>query len=514
MANSSTPETAPKVIKIQRFQIGLNVLAQFAVIVGIIAMLNYVSFRHYKRWDYSRDQKYALSGQTKNLLKNLKKPVRAIIFFSSAAEIDPEIKALLREYEFAADKKNFSMEVVDPYRNLSRAQELQAKYKFGSNENIVILDYDGQSKFVYAPDMAEFEMPDQMQMMSGQTAPRIKAFKGEQAVTSALLQLVEGKPSKVYLVAGHGEPGLDAEEMKIFGESLKRQNIQAAPINLLNVNSVPEDCRTLIICGPKYDFSELEMKLLEDYWAKHGRIFILLDPFAQTPRLRAFVSTQGVVPQDDRVVRTGVRPQLDAQGKPEFATIVVNDPTFIVSDSRTKITKDLEGLSKQFLGATQSLQMDAAQQTVARTRVFPLIRSGEGFWGETDLAGDEKTVTFDPKKDHAGPLILAAAVEKGGVEDQRVKVDSSRMIVIGNAKFLSVEAFRLSEGITVAVTTNALNWLLDREDTAIGIPPREKKNVTLSLTDQQLDTISTTVMVFIPCIVAFFGLITWLQRRS
>ena len=206
MANSSTSETAPKVIKIQRFQIGLNVLAQFAVIAGIIAMLNYVSFRHFKRWDFSRDQKYALSSQTINLVKNLHKPVKAVIFFSSAAEIDPEIKALLREYEFAADKK-FSVEVVDPYRNLSRAQELQAKYKFGKDENIVILDYDGQSKFVNAADMAEFEMPDQMQMMSGQTAPRMKAFKGEQAITSALVELVQGKPSKVYLVSGgHGEP--------------------------------------------------------------------------------------------------------------------------------------------------------------------------------------------------------------------------------------------------------------------------------------------------------------------
>jgi hypothetical protein len=513
MANTSTPEAAPKVVKIQRFQIGVNVLLQTLIFIGIVAMLNYMSFRHFKRWDFSRDKKYELSSQTKNLLKNLKKPVKAVIFFSSAAEIAPDVNGLLREYEFASDKK-FKTEVVDPFRNFTRAQELQTKYKFGANENILILDIDGKSKFVNAADMAEFEMPDQMSMMMGQTQPRIKAFKGEQAITSSLLELVEGKPNKVYFVGGHGEPALEAPELKLFSESLKRQNIQVAALNLLNVNSVPEDARALVICGPKYDFSELEMKLLSDFWNKNGRVFLLLNPFAQTPRLVAFLTAQGVTPQDDRVVRTGTFLQMDDQGKPQLANGVISDPTFIVMDSKTKITKDLAGLSKKFLGATESLHIDPSQQVISKSKVIPLIQSGEGFWGETDLAGgDEKQVFFDPKKDHMGPLTLAAAVEKGGVEDQRVKVDSSRLIIIGNAELLGANAYRLSEGISIDFTISALNWLLDREE-LIGIAPKEKKNVTLSLSEKQLGNIALGVMGIIPGIVAIFGLLSWWQRRS
>jgi hypothetical protein len=513
MATPSTPDAAPKVVKIQRFQIGVNVLIQTLVFFGIVVMLNYMSFRHFKRWDYSRDKKYELSTQTRNLLKNLKKPVKAVIFFSTAAEIAPDVNGLLREYEFASNKK-FKTEVVDPFRNFTRAQELQTKYKFGANENILILDIDGKSKFVNAADMAEFEMPDQMSMMTGQTTPRIKAFKGEQAITSSLLELTEGKPNKVYFIGGHGEPDLNAPDLKVFGESLKRQNIQIASVNLLNVNNIPEDARALIICGPKYDFSELEMKLLSDFWNKNGRIFVLLNPFAQTPRLTAFLSSQGIVPQNDRVVRTGTFLKMDDQGKPQLASGVISDPTFVVLDSRTKITKDLAGLSKKFLGATQSLQPDQAQQAITKAKVTALIQSGEGFWGETDIAGsDDKAVFFDPKKDRIGPLTLAAAVEKGGVDDQRVKVDSSRLILVGNAELLSANAYRLSEGISVDFTVSALNWLLDRED-LIGIAPKEKKNVTLSLSEKQLGNIAVGVMGILPGIVAMFGLLSWWQRRS
>jgi len=512
MATSSTPESAPKVVKIQRFQIGLNVILQTLVIAGILLMLNYIAFRHFKRWDFSRDKKYELSSQTRNLLKNLPKPVKAVVFFSSAAEIAPDVANLLREYEYASDKK-FQAEFVDPYRSLTRAQELQSKYKFGANENIIILDIAGKSKFVNAADMADFEMPDQMQAMMGQSQPRVKDFKGEQAVTSALLELTEGKTNKIYFVGGHGEPDLNSPDLKVFNESLKRQNIQIGTLNLLNVNNIPDDARSLVICGPKYDFSELEMKLISDFWDKKGRLFVLLNPFAKTDRLTTWLNAQGVVPQDDRVLRTGTFLKMDDEGKPQLTTGVIADPSFVVLDSHTKLTKDLEGLSKKFLGATQSLQIDPSREVIAKVHVIPLIQSAEGFWGETDLVSGDDKVFFDPKKDHMGPLNMAVAVEKGGVEDKRVKMDSSRLVVVGNAELLGNNEYRLSEGVSNDITVNVLNWLLDRED-MIGIPPKEKKNVTLSFDEKQLFDLKLTLMGIIPGIVALFGLFNWWLRRS
>lgn len=510
MANSSSPEAAPKVVKIHRFQIGVNVLIQALVLVAIVLMVNYVSFRHFKRWDFSRDRKYELSTQTKNLLKNLPKPVQAIVFFSSAAEIAPDVNSLLKEYEYASDKK-FKMEIVDPYRNLSRAQDLQAKYKFGANENIVILDIDGKSKFVNAADMADFEMPDQMAQMMGQQQPRLKGFKGEQAITSALLELSEDKPSKLYFVSGHGEPELNSQDLKVFAESLKRQNIQIASLNLLNVDSIPEDARGLIICGPKYDYTELEMKRINDFWEKKGRLFVLLNPFAKTEHLAAFLATQGVVPQDDRILRTGTFLKMDDQGKPQLTSGVIGDPVFDIVDSHTKITKDLEGVSKKLLGPTQSLEVDKAREAVAKLHIIPVMKSGEGFWGETDLASGEEKVFFDPKKDLMGPLNIGVAVEKGGVDG--VKMDNSRLFAVGNAEMLGNNAYRTSEGFTIDLTVNVLNWLLDREE-KIGIPPKEKKNVTISLSEKQLGNLAMAVMLLLPGIVAFFGVINWLQRRA
>jgi hypothetical protein len=521
MASHETPEPSvpvpptvdepKKVVRIGRATIALNVLTQFLVFVALVGMINYLGFRHYKRWDFSRDKKYALASQTKSLLGNLPKPVRAVLFFSGAVEIYPDVQALLREYEYAS-KSKFNFEVVDPYRNMTRAQELQTKYKFGASENILILDYDGKSKFVNATDMTEVEMPDQMAQMMGQ-GPKLKAFKGEQAITTALMELVESKPNKIYYLSGHAEAELDSEELKVFNESLKRQNIQIATLTLLNENSVPEDARAIILNAPKYDFSELELTLLGTYFEKMGRVFVLLNPMMKTPRLVDWLNHRGITPQGDRVIKMGNSLVQGEDGGVSLKTGVISNPAFTVLDSGGKITKDLAGAGGQFLGPTQSLALDRTKEQTDKIRLSALIQAAEGYWGETDFVSDTQTPFFDPKKDLMGPLTLAATAEKGGVADARVKVETARLVVVGNGEMLSAKSYRLSEGLSIDFTVNILNWLLDREQ-MIGIAAKEKKQMTMTLNESEMNRLKTFVLLIIPGLAAACGFANWWTRRS
>src|SRR5215213_5413704 len=79
----------------KRVAIGFNVAVQVAVVIFIVALINWISIRRFVRWDISRDQKFALSSQTTNLLNSLpkEKPVAAIVYFAGggvAAQIAPD----------------------------------------------------------------------------------------------------------------------------------------------------------------------------------------------------------------------------------------------------------------------------------------------------------------------------------------------------------------------------------------------------------------------------------------
>jgi len=173
--------TKPKPKKIQRLQIGLNLLIQLVLIFFLVSAVNWIGFRHYKRWDVSRDQKYALSDKTKRFLSTIKGKVRITVFFLPDLPIAGDVQNLLTEYQYAS-KGKVDIENIDLARNLSRAKELVDKYKVVSDESQLILDYEGRNKTVKASEMAEI---DRSGMALGE-GPRITAFKGEQAITSAM----------------------------------------------------------------------------------------------------------------------------------------------------------------------------------------------------------------------------------------------------------------------------------------------------------------------------------------
>ena len=199
MADDESATAKPQ--KIHRVRIGLNVLVQIAILLVLAIMVNYLGFEHYRRWDLSRDQKYALSDKTKRFLQSMKGKARITVFFMSEQPDRQRRAGMLTEYQYAA-KGKLDVENIDPERNLSRAKELFDKYKVVTGESLLILDYEGRNKTVKASEMAEI---DQGNPMFGEP-PKVTAFKGEQAITSALMELVEGKKNTLGYVLGHKEP--------------------------------------------------------------------------------------------------------------------------------------------------------------------------------------------------------------------------------------------------------------------------------------------------------------------
>src|SRR5690242_1682137 len=218
----------PKPKKIQRLQIGLNLLIQLVLVIFLISAVNWIGFRHYKRWDVSRDQKYALSDKTKRFLDTIKGKMRVTVFFSPNTPISGDVANLLTEYQYAA-KGKVDIENIDPQRNLSRAKELFDKYKVVSDESLLVLDYEGRNKTVKASEMAEI---DSSGMAMGEGA-RVTAFKGEQAITSAMMDLVEGKKNAIGYITGHKEPSISEPSPMAAMQQQQQQQPEQSPISVL-----------------------------------------------------------------------------------------------------------------------------------------------------------------------------------------------------------------------------------------------------------------------------------------
>ncbi len=498
MAEDVTAPAAPR--KIRRFQIGLNVIVQVAIVIVLAAMVNYLGFEHYRRWDFSRDKKYALSDKTKHFLKSTPGKVRVTVFFGTTNPIYGDVQNLLTEYQYASRGK-IDIEYVDPERSLTRAKELLSKYKVVTDESVLILDYQGRNKTVKASEMTEMSQPNPM---TGEE-PQITAFKGEQAITSALIDVVEGRKNKVGYVLGHKEPPVSgASPISILKTFIENENVQFEELNLFEVPAIPADLKVLMIAGPQYDFSEREMKLLRDFWNKDGRILLLVDPAAKTPRLTAFLSGLGVRVDNDRLmamVKTGI--QEVARVRDVVAHFLPDNP----------VTKRLAEVRAPFIGATSSLTLESKQVAAANIHLSRLAQAEKGYWGETNYySDDEALLQFDPAQDKAEPLTIAVAVEKGGSNDERVQINSARLVVVANSTFIQDDA--LTQGQQgLDFVSASLNWLLSREQ-LIGIAPKIPQTLTFSLDPPALRQLRWIILIFIPLVPALLGFAVWWRRRA
>ena len=485
--------------KIRRLRIGFNVLAQILLVLFLVAMVNSIAFKHYARWDFSRDQKYALSDKTKRFLNTLKGKMRITVFFPPTTPITTDVQNLLTEYQYAG-KGKIDIEHIDPERNLSRAKELFDKYKVVTDEPLLVVDYEGRNKTVKASEMADI---DQSGMALGE-GPRVAAFKGEQAMTSAMIDLVEGKKKTLGYVLGHKEPALtEGSAISVLKTFIENENIQFKELNLLDLDAIPEDVKTVMIIGPQYDFSEREMKLLRNFWDKQGRILLLLDPAAKTPKLDAFVSELGVKVNDDRLMvflRTGIQ---------ELALTRDVQARFLGDSPITRRLADVRAL---FLGGTSSLTLEPDRARVANIRIEPLIQAEKGYFAETDYNTDNQAkLQADAKRDDNTQITIGAAIEKGGSADERVQLNSSRLVVVSNATFVQDNAITQDQQ-GLDFMSGSANWLLSREQ-LIGIAPKVSKPLTFSLNGDALARLRWIVLVFMPLIPAVIGTVVWWQRR-
>jgi len=500
MADTTKPPRTRRRAKIGRIWIGLNVILQIAAILFLAAMVNSFAFKHYKRWDLSRDQKYALSDKTKRFLDTLKGKMRITVFFSPSTPITADVQNLLTEYQYAG-KGKIDVEQIDPERNLSRAKELFDKYKVVTDESLLVLDYGGRNKTVKASEMADI---DQSGTAMGE-GPRVAAFKGEQAITSAIIDLVEGKKKTLGYVTGHKEPALSAptSPISLVKTFIENENIKFQELNLLDQPAIPADVNAVMIVGPQYDFSDRETQVLRDFWDKQGRVLVFVDPAVNTPRLRALLDEIGVKVNDDRLmvfVRTGIQ---------ELALTRDVQARFL-GDS--PITKRLADVRAIFVGGTASVTLDPNRGRAANIRLEPLIQAEKGYFAETDYNSDNQVkLQADAQKAGDAPLTIAASAEKGGSADARVQVNSSRLVAVSNATFVQDSAI-MQDQAALDFVSGAVNWLLSREQ-MIGIAPKIPKPLTFSLDPEALRRLFWILLLLIPLIPAAIGTVVWWQRR-
>ena len=504
-----------------RFGIGFLSIFQIVLLLAIVIFVNYLASQNYKRVDYSRTADYTLSSSTENYLKgeaiaSRERPIKWIMAFRRSSTFYERVRALAEEYEQASGKK-VELEIIDPLRSPDRAAQFTAAYNLSLVRDLVLIDARPDESVPIITEtttgsaalnphitlaLAE-EMLTYATDETGQRRP--DTFRAEDLLTARLVEAVEGKPRTFLFLADKSRIDSEGENSpwNNLATTLRYQNIQLTPANLAGMKAIPEGVNGLAIIAPKYDFTEEEIATLETYWnTPRSALLILLEGGQCPPNLRIFLRSKGITPRLDR--------------------IITKDANRLISTARGNFTAgipfltELAGQAAVFEGASSSLEVreNSDDLSIRKISPSPLVQVSSEFWGEADFgkssAEDKAGETFDPIRDSAAPIYLAAAVTRGAANDDKLAADTSRMIVIANTDFLEPDRQRAEN---IDFLASAANWLVHRE-TLTGLSPRTIGIYMLPLLDAQVSFINRLNLIFAPAAFLLIGGLVFSSRRS
>ncbi|MBI4012452.1 MAG: GldG family protein [Candidatus Rokubacteria bacterium] len=453
---------------------GLNALVMVVLILGVIALVEAVSYRHNWRLDLTENKRQSLSPQTAKVLKELKTPVKAVAFLRPDIPGKRVTEDRLKLYAANSDGK-FRWETVDLDSNPSRALRYGA-----TTYGTIVLEAERAKGDVREEKVQDAE---------------------EETLTNALIRVTREGKRAVHFLKGHGEKDLASSERAGLSQlkaALEKVNYEAKELLLARESKVPDDAAIVVVAGPDKDLLPNEVDALTKYVGRGGRLLVLVDPF-KAPGMATFLERYGLGLGNDVIIDvSGLGRMFDMGPEVPIAADYPSHP----------ITQGFRLITVYPVARTVSVK-DKPPDGVT---VQALARTSPESWAETNQE-EIRTGQVKPDPGEArGPLAVAAAATidaKDAAGDQ--KGAKARLVVVGDSDFTSNYALNAQGNRDFVL--NALAWLAGEEN-VISIRPKEARNMPVFLTATQGYVLFWLPVVALPAAIVAAGVLAVVRKRG
>jgi len=435
-----------------------KITSTIALITAIVIIINILSENYSFRLDFTEGKEYTLSKATRDILKDLEKPVTVTSYFSTdlppnISNISDNLKDMLIEYGNRSDGM-----VVFKFVNPNEKEELEQEAMKNGIQPVMInvreKDQVKQQKAYLGAVVSVGEEKETIPFFQPGAAM-------EYALSTAIKKLsVSDKPA-IAIIQGHGEPPIN-EMAQVYTELSVLYSVE--PFVMTDTTEIPDKYKTIAIVRPTDTINSIHLNQLDRFLSKSGKIFLALNRVegdfttatgrALTTGFEDWLMQKGLTISDNFVIDASCGAVTVQQQQSNFImTSQISFPYFpIISEfADNPVTKGLESVVLQFASpitfagdTTKKFTPVAFSSSQSGTARTPLYFDVQRQWSENDFP-------------------MSGIVVAGILEGKLAGEAEAKIILVSDGDFAvngSQRGNQLPQD-NVSLMVNSVDWLSD-----------------------------------------------------
>ncbi len=539
----------------KKMKYGSVAVAITLIVTAIVILLNVVVGLLVERYpnaklDLTTSNLYEVSDETIDYIKNLDTTVEiAVSSEESTLEKDSYLKMvteMLKKYQ------SYSSEVEVTYFDTTKNPDILSKYqsKYSgtiSSDNVIVCSGDRVRVFPLS-DFFELDQDKLQYYYYGQAtlAECITAFKGEQSLTNAIMNVTDANPQRVGFIAQSNGNSIynptngNVYAAQVLSTLLDDNGYDVTQLDMVTDEISPADYDLLVLPAPVNDLTVDAIEKLETFLHNDGNLgkrLLYIADFTQgnTPNLDAFLRDWNIVADTSYVIDDNATTQqavtlLVAGNQRMYAPIVnpvssdyssglANTSLPIVAPvSRPILTRDANNgrvvtnlLTTADTSYCVPLNLDgnAEKAEAAWDSANGVEKTTEATTEETTEA--TTTTTFDVANAERSSYSVMAFSQNQISKDNALL--ESDVMVIGSMGYFDVYVAQDTSYNNAEYFISALNTICGKSDNIV-IAAKNMNLTSIDATASQMKMLTTVVIVVIPALMVVIGIVIWARRKS
>lgn len=476
------------IFKSQKFKYGSISTLVTIGFISIVVILNIIVSLIIQKFplelDLTKNKIFKLTEPSINYVKDITEDVKVEVLaeekaFKEANQYYSQASIVIDQYVKYNDKIKVSY--VDLYKN----PDIASKY---SSLNVaygdIVVSSGERTQSVTAYDLFNIEQSQQ--------GSYITSSKAEQAMTGAIMHVLDKNPKKVSVLSGQSE-----EDISGLTDLLKRNSYDVITQNILT-EQIDKNVDIVIISSPTKDYTDDQLKKVEDFLHNDGNlnktlIYLSSQYQKSLPKLEEFLAEWGIKVENSIIFETDPK---QIYISPFFSIQNIVDESLIKDskDFSTIISPSSRPLSALFeasgnITTTQLLKSNF-------TSALRPLELPEGWTINDAQKGDYSTIILSTKTD-------------SNLDNEK----KSNILAIGSAEFFNSDLLSSTAIGNADYSLSVINNIVGKKEN-IKIVSKDVAGLQLGMSATEIIVLTIIFMFIIPIVVIIIGIVIWIRRRN